>query len=153
MSNLSRNLSPYRLDPFRAPPSLRDALAASSAGSCEHPPGMREPKNPRIDGPASTNIAISPGGGRPGTNLSLAFDIFDQKMQEFEKDRMRWLEAQLSPDRPDGGAGNGPASVGSPLRIVSANALLSVSPSTAQTQTGDLITWTLTVAGTSAYYA
>lgn len=153
MSNLSRNLSPYRLDPFRAPPSLREALADSSAGSCTHPSGAKEPKNPKLDGPSSVNISVAPGGRGSGPNLSLAFDLFDRRLQEFEKDRLRWLEAQLSPDRPDGGAGGGPAASGSPLRITSANALLSVSPSTEQTQTGELISWTLTVAGTSAYYA
>ncbi len=151
---MSKDFAPFLLTPFRSPPSLSDALRRSSGGNCEHPTPLKEPKNPKIDGTPSTSITIPGQGGKSsgGTSLTLAFNDFDKQNKEYEADRMRWLENQLSPSREGGGLpGGGPT-----LQLVSGSpSTLTVSPSAAQTQGTSPIVWTLTVsaAATGAYYA
>lgn len=152
---MNKDFAPFLLTPFKQPPSLGDALRRSTSGNCEHPASLKEPKNPKLEGAPTASISIPGTGGRGsgGTSLTLAFDDFDKNLQEYEKDRMRWLENQLSPSREGGGVGTGG---GAPLQIVSGSpSLLTVSPSTQQTQGTDPIVWTLTVspAATGAYYA
>lgn len=149
---MSKEFVPFLLTPFQAPPSLADSLSRASSGNCEHPTSLKEPKNPKIDGAPTTSISI-PGQGRSGgSSLTLAFNDFDRRLKEYENDRMRWLENQLSPSREGGGLpGGGPT-----LQIVSGSpSTLTVSPPAAQTQGTSPIVWTLTVsaAATGAYYA
>jgi hypothetical protein len=151
---MSKDFATYVLSPFKRPPSLADALRRASSGNCEHPSALKEPKNPKLTGTPSTSISI-PGSGKGNTGLTLAFEIFDDKNNEFEDDRLRWLEDQLSPSREGGGTGTGTGG-GAPLQIVSGSpSTLTVSPETVQTQGTDTITWTLTVlpAASGAYYA
>lgn len=140
---MNRDFSPYLLTPFRPPPKLADSLRRSSPGSCEHPKALREPKNPTLSGAAPSTVTV-PGQGRgPGTNLTLAFEDFDKRNEDYEKDRVRWLEHQLSPNRGQS-AGGGGTGGGVTLEIESANANLTVSPTGPQEQTAP-IKWTLTV--------
>lgn len=150
---MSKDFAPYLLGNFRQPPSLADALRKASSGNCEHPTALKDPKNPTLTGATGTSLKVPNQGKAGGSNLTLAFDVYDKENQKFEDDRMRWLEHQLSPSRENGGVGTGG---GAPLQIVSGSpSLLTVSPSTQQTQGTDPIVWTLTVspAATGAYYA
>ncbi len=149
---MSKDFAPFLLTPFKAPPSLSDALRRSSGGNCEHPAPLKEPKNPKIDGTPSTSITVSGQGGKGtgGTSLTLAFDDFDRKNQQYENDRMRWLENQLSPSREGGLVG------GAPLQMVSGSpSTLTITPEEVQTQGTATIVWTFTVSASAsgAYYA
>jgi hypothetical protein len=152
---MSRDFAPFVLTNFRSPPKLGDSLRRASSGSCEHPTELKEAKNPNLSGSPNVTIQVPGSGpkGSGGTSLTLAFDDFDRQNQKYEQDRMRWLENQLSPSREGDGRGSAPAGSGPTLQIVSANANLTVSPTGAQTQGTDPIVWTLTVVGTTAYYA
>jgi len=151
---VSKDFTPYILGAFRPPPSLEESLKRASPGSCEHPSQLREPKNPTLTGAPPTSVSVPGTGNRGGTNLTLAFKDFDDRNREFEADRIRWLEHNLSPSRgvnPSTGSGGGPA-----LQIVSDTpSTLTVSPSTAQVQGTDTLVWHLSVsaAATGAYYA
>lgn len=139
---MSKEFVPFVLTPFQAPPSLADSLKRASSGNCEHPTPLKEPKNPKIDGAITTNISI-PGQGRSGgSNLTLAFNDFDKRLKEYENDRMRWLENQLSPSRE--GAATRAGTGGVTLEMESANANLTITPTGPQDQTAPL-KWTFTV--------
>jgi len=149
---MNKAFAPFLLTPFKAPPSLSDALRRSSGGDCEHPTPLKEPKNPKIDGTPSTSITVPGQGGKGtgGTSLTLAFDDFDKQNKAYENDRMRWLENQLSPSREGGLVG------GAPLQMISGSPdTLTISPEEVQTQGRTLIAWTFTVsaAASGAYYA
>lgn len=142
---MSKDFATYVLSPFKRPPSLADALRRASSGNCEHPSALKEPKNPKLTGAPGSTIRV-PGSGSGNTNLTLAFEDFDDKNKEFEDDRLRWLEDQLSPSREGGGTGGEGGGVS--LEMESANALLTITPTGPQEQTGPL-KWTFTVSETT----
>ena len=148
---MSKEFVPFLLTPFQAPPSLADSLSRASSGNCEHPTSLKEPKNPKIDGAPTTSISI-PGQGRSGgSSLTLAFNDFDRRLKEYENDRMRWLENQLSPSRDGVGTGGG-----APLQMVSGSPdTLEITPTEVQQQGTSTIVWTFTVSASAsgAYYA
>ena len=150
---MSKDFAPFLLTPFKAPPSLADSLRRSTSGNCEHPTPMKEPKNPKIDGAPTTVISVPGQGGKGsgGTNLTLAFSDFDKQFQQYENDRMRWLENQLSPRREGAGTGGG-----APLQMVSGSpSTLTITPTEVQQQGTSTIVWTFTVSASAsgAYYA